>query len=176
MGRGGGVRHKEFLPALGAAHPGKALLEIAAFQELAHDRADDRPPETVARLVALLVDRLKLRIKPLDQLIEGSLLGLWYSDKSRGQRAKAMPSAAAGTGLPSRPPTAREARKGRAALIKQVYELDPLRCAKCGSEMKIIAFIERHQTEVIEKILRHCGLWEESAARGPPAAPEPAII
>jgi hypothetical protein len=34
--------------------------------------------------------------------------------------------------------------------------------------MKIIAFIERHQTEVIEKILRHCGLWEESPARGPP--------
>jgi len=30
--------------------------------------------------------------------------------------------------------------------------------------MKIIAFIERHQTEVIQKILRHCGLWEEQAA------------
>jgi hypothetical protein len=36
--------------------------------------------------------------------------------------------------------------------------------------MKIIAFIERQQTEVIEKILRHCGLWEESSARGPPVA------
>jgi hypothetical protein len=34
--------------------------------------------------------------------------------------------------------------------------------------MKIISFIERHQTEVIEKILRHCGLWEEEA-RAPPA-------
>ena len=34
--------------------------------------------------------------------------------------------------------------------------------------MKIIAFIERHQTEVIEKILRHCGLWEEASVRGPP--------
>ena len=28
-----------------------------------------------------------------------------------------------------------------------------------------ISFIERRQTEVIEKILRHCGLWEEAAAR-----------
>jgi hypothetical protein len=37
--------------------------------------------------------------------------------------------------------------------------------------MRIIAFIARHQTEVIEKILRHCGLWEE---RGPPPAPKPA--
>ena len=26
--------------------------------------------------------------------------------------------------------------------------------------MKIISFIETHQREVIEKILRHCGLWE----------------
>jgi hypothetical protein len=32
--------------------------------------------------------------------------------------------------------------------------------------MKIIAFIERRQTAVIEKILRHCGLWEEGSARG----------
>ena len=72
--------------------------------------------------------------------------------------------------MPVRSPTAREARKGWAALLKQVYEADPLCCPKCGAEMKIIAFIERHQTEVIEKILRHCGLWEQSSARGPPAA------
>jgi hypothetical protein len=32
-------------------------------------------------------------------------------------------------------------------------------------------FLERRQTAVIEKILRHCGLWEESPARRPfPAA------
>jgi hypothetical protein len=41
--------------------------------------------------------------------------------------------------------------------------------------MKIIAFIERHQTEVIETILRHCGLWEEGWARGPPAAQVKAV-
>jgi len=35
--------------------------------------------------------------------------------------------------------------------------------------MRIVAFIERHQTEVIEKILRHCGLWEDQAARAPPS-------
>ena len=60
-------------------------------------------------------------------------------------------------------------------MIKQVYESDPLSCPKCGSEMKIIAFIEARQTGVIEKILRHCGLWEESPARGPPAAQEQAV-
>jgi len=34
--------------------------------------------------------------------------------------------------------------------------------------MKIISFIERHQSQVIEKILRHCGMWEEDTARAPP--------
>ena len=32
--------------------------------------------------------------------------------------------------------------------------------------MKVIAFIEPPQGEVIEKILRHCGLWHPSAPRG----------
>jgi hypothetical protein len=41
--------------------------------------------------------------------------------------------------------------------------------------MKIIAFIERRQTAVIEKILRHCGLWEEGLAREPPAAHAKAV-
>ena len=35
--------------------------------------------------------------------------------------------------------------------------------------MKIIRFIQRHQRDVIEKILQHCGLREEDVARGPPA-------
>jgi hypothetical protein len=94
----------------------------------------------------------------------------WYSNKSRGQRAKTLPPAAARSELPARAPAARAARKSRAALIKQVYESDPLLCPRCGSTMRIIAFIERHQTEVMEKILRHCGLGEESPARSPPAA------
>jgi len=34
--------------------------------------------------------------------------------------------------------------------------------------MKVISFIEPPRQDVIEKILRHCGLWEEPA-RGPPA-------
>ena len=39
--------------------------------------------------------------------------------------------------------------------------------------MKIISFIESRQRDVIEKILRHCGLWEGSLrtlphSRGPP--------
>jgi hypothetical protein len=71
----------------------------------------------------------------------------WYSNKGWGQRAKARPPGAAETGLPAQPPTAREARKGWAALIRHVYESSPLICPRCGSTMRIIAFIERHQTE-----------------------------
>ena len=48
-----------------------------------------------------------------------------------------------------------------AALIKCVYEVDPLKCPKCGGTVKIISFIERYQSDVIEKILRHCNLWKE---------------
>ena len=53
--------------------------------------------------------------------------------------------------------------------------MDPLDRPKCGAEMKIISFIERDQSEVIEKILRHCGLWEEAPARAPPSVPEPVM-
>ena len=51
-------------------------------------------------------------------------------------------------------------------LIKRVYELDPLACPECGGQMKVVAFIEPPQGDVIEKILRHCGLWHPS--RAPP--------
>jgi hypothetical protein len=43
-----------------------------------------------------------------------------------------------------------------------------VRCPECGGEMKIISFIERHQSEVIEKILKHCGMWQDESARAPP--------
>ncbi len=53
-------------------------------------------------------------------------------------------------------------------LIKRVYEVDPLCCPQCGGQMKVVAFLEPPQREVIEKILQHCGLWQASAPRAPP--------
>ena len=61
-------------------------------------------------------------------------------------------------------------------MLKHVYEVDPLVCPKCGGQMKIISFIDRHQREVIEKILRHCELWEEAPARAPPSVPETVAV
>lgn len=53
-------------------------------------------------------------------------------------------------------------------LIKQVWEVDPFDCPRCGSEMKLIALID--DGEIIEKILRHLDLWPENSlpARAPP--------
>ena len=60
----------------------------------------------------------------------------------------------------------RKCRMTWAALIKSVFEVDPLKCPTCGGTMKIVAFIE--EEPVIEKILRHCKLWQEEPARPPP--------
>jgi len=56
-----------------------------------------------------------------------------------------------------------------AMLIKRVYEIDPMACPECGGVMKVAAFIEPPQGNVIEKILRHCGLWCPASPRAPPA-------
>jgi hypothetical protein len=37
-----------------------------------------------------------------------------------------------------------------------------------GEEMYVVSFIERHQADVIEKILKHCDLWKDKAPRRPP--------
>ena len=36
--------------------------------------------------------------------------------------------------------------------------------------MKVVAFLEPPQADVIEDILKHCGLWQSSTARAPPDA------
>ena len=40
-----------------------------------------------------------------------------------------------------------------------IWEVDPLSCPRCGHEMKIISLI--HELDVIERILRHLGLWKQ---------------
>jgi hypothetical protein len=106
----------------------------------------------------------------------------WYSNKSRGVRRKAEQAAAvraqdplsvlgalgATVAVEEASAPARPCNFTWARLIKRVYEVDPLVCSECGATMKVISFIEPPQEDVIERILRHCGLWEEPA-RGPPA-------
>jgi hypothetical protein len=108
----------------------------------------------------------------------------YYSNKTRGMRKKAAAEKAAkpssrraptrsvgrlrgGARNASTSPPARCSQTW-AMLIKRVYEVDPLCCPRCGSQMAVISFFEPPQREVIEKILGHCGLWQASAPRGPP--------
>jgi len=65
-------------------------------------------------------------------------------------------------------PYRRKLRMTWAALTKAVYEVDPLECPKCRETMRIVNFVEKRQSDVVEKILRHCGLWKETPQRAPP--------
>ena len=47
----------------------------------------------------------------------------------------------------------RRCRMRWAALIKRVFQTDPLRCPQCKGQMKIISFIQAHQQQLIEQIV-----------------------
>jgi hypothetical protein len=47
-----------------------------------------------------------------------------------------------------------------------VWEVDPLECPNCGSEIKIISFIK--DAPGIEKILKHLKLWQAEHPGKPP--------
>jgi hypothetical protein len=64
--------------------------------------------------------------------------------------------------------SATSAPSGEAGLIKRIYEVDPLMCPSCGSEMKVIAFITEH--DVIDAILKHLAKTKARSPRGPPGA------
>jgi hypothetical protein len=54
------------------------------------------------------------------------------------------------------------------ASIKVIFPIE----SKCGTEMKIVGFIEREETGLIRMLLSSAGLWKEPAPRAPPP-PEP---
>ena len=90
----------------------------------------------------------------------------------QGRRAAAAalePAAASSSGDAGPAPARSRSSQTWAMLIKRLYEIDPLACPECGGQMKVVAFIEPPQADVIEKILRHCGLWNPSSPRAPPA-------
>jgi hypothetical protein len=89
----------------------------------------------------------------------------WYSNKMRGQRDKRAAEEAQAAGnavevidVSEHKPRRIPSPKWR-ELIKKVWEADPLLCPKCSREMRIVALID--DREVIERILRHLGLWDQ---------------
>ncbi len=73
-----------------------------------------------------------------------------YSHRRRGDRKKQLATGSnAANGAPLPPPDEDTPKPSKtwAALIKRVYEVDPLVCDKCGGTMKIIAFLQ-HPAEI----------------------------
>ena len=102
----------------------------------------------------------------------------FYSNKSRGMRAKAEQ-------MEPSPSTAEENSKEGINIIdvsqyqpkkvppltwreciKKIWKEDPLVCPECMGLMRIISFIT--EGPIIHKILKHLGLWEGETARDPP--------
>jgi len=95
-----------------------------------------------------------------------------YSNKSRGLRQNVLKSALVPRSEQVLTQQQLRFRLTWAALIKLVYEVDPLKCPNCGGTMKIVALIDQsRQPDVVERILRHCNLWREDKQRAPPASP-----
>ncbi|MGZ4964360.1 MAG: IS91 family transposase [Limisphaerales bacterium] len=96
----------------------------------------------------------------------------WYSNKMRGQRHRAQhdepPSPLRQASAP--PPPVKIPCKRWRDVIQKVWHTDPLLCPKCGKGMRVIAVID--QPEVVERILRHLGMWSggggSAVARPPP--------
>jgi len=73
----------------------------------------------------------------------------WYSNRARGERAKReaeaaepeAPSSVEVIDVSDYQPRRLPSKKWR-ELIKQVWEVDPFDCPRCGSEMKLIALCE----------------------------------
>jgi hypothetical protein len=84
----------------------------------------------------------------------------YYSHRARGERKKqqAMLHKAAFDFdqlhiLPVAPEEKRKASRSWAALIKRVFEIEPLLCEKCGSSMRIKAFIT--DPAEVKRLLNH---------------------
>ncbi|HEY5789748.1 MAG TPA: transposase [Gammaproteobacteria bacterium] len=92
----------------------------------------------------------------------------WYSNRCRGLRAAqaaASPGSADSEAVDEE--LSRAARSSWARLLRKVYEVEALTCPHCGGEMRVIAVIE--EAPVIERILRHVGVWEPTPPlRAPP--------
>jgi len=78
----------------------------------------------------------------------------WYANRTRGRRrqagGEAQPAAVAADGGP---PERAAVHRRWAELLRRIFEVDPLRCPRCGTPMRIVAFLTA--PAVIDQILTH---------------------
>ena len=95
----------------------------------------------------------------------------WDANRPRGMRVKAKPAAA--NGPPAIVPAPRlaptEATGRWAALLQQIFEVDPLACPTCHGAMRLVAVIT--QTSVIDQIRTHLRTRASRAAHAGPRSP-----
>ena len=102
----------------------------------------------------------------------------WYSNAARGRRERIEGRAsAAPAGDSATDPDEVESRRRRltwSRLIRKVYELDPLLCPCCGSQLEIVAFVVDWVS--LRRLLTHLGFapqQPEPFAHAPPHDTEP---
>ena len=96
----------------------------------------------------------------------------YYSNRSRGaRRLIENGDDIAGSIRIDEPPANTRRKASWARLIQKVYEVDPLECVNCGSNMRIIALIDN--VDVVERILRHLDQWDPQPDTLTPAGPDP---
>ena len=94
----------------------------------------------------------------------------WYANRTRGIRRKAGPDEQPPVAVEAEavPPALAQARRRWAELLRRIFEVDPLRCPRCGHAMRVVGFIT--QPPVIDRILTHLRRHAPPArrARAPP--------
>jgi energy-coupling factor transporter ATP-binding protein EcfA2 len=101
----------------------------------------------------------------------------WYANRPRGMRRRAASAGAEADGpvpiVIAPRLAAPEASRRWAALLRRIFEVDPLRCPHCAGPMRIVAVIT--QTSVIDQILTHLrARITTPGARSPPSTRAPA--
>jgi Putative transposase len=69
----------------------------------------------------------------------------WYANRPRGMRRQAEPVERAPVIVPAPRIASTEAARRWAALLQQIFEVDPLACPTCHGTMRIVAFITRRR-------------------------------
>ena len=100
----------------------------------------------------------------------------WYSSRARGKRNKLKVSSTISTGEPlqKRKASKRCLRavalaKEWAALIKRIFEVDPLVCPKCEGPMRIREFLtEQLEIKAALQFMQLSGFDNPERVRGPP--------
>ncbi len=91
------------------------------------------------------------------------------AQKAGGDQTASETQCVPPTGFPEGEQAHRRPRPSWARLLHRIFEIDPLLCPKCGTEMQVVSVIT--EPETIDKILKHIahtGGRDPFERRGPP--------